>query len=298
LNKSITANRDGLTYFECFVRQLASGQISSVGQIQLLAISKNGSFRLKKSVSTDILLNLYRTKIHTVMKKLLFFLMLCLTAITSCKQTENYQVYALNYNKGSKVPAKEAIIGANPTDSISWCDMFWLLKSQTGKNILVDAGFIDSIHSNNNYIRPDSLLSKLGISSKDISDIILTHPHYDHIGGITLFPNAHMWIQKQDYEYFISSTRLANGDTTGFDPIDVKNIISVNTQGGLTLIDGDNIEIMPGIKVFTGSKHTFENQYLLVNSNSEKNKILLASELFKSSEITAHNIVQGYFILC
>jgi glyoxylase-like metal-dependent hydrolase (beta-lactamase superfamily II) len=38
------------------------------------------------------------------------------------------------------------------------------------------------------------------------------------------------------------------------------------------------MEIIPGIKVFTGSKHTFENQYLLVNCNSERNRILLASD--------------------
>ena len=35
---------------------------------------------------------------------------------------------------------------------------------------------------------------------------------------------------------------------------------------------------MPGIKVFTGSRHSFENQYLLVNSNSEKDKVVLASD--------------------
>lgn len=212
------------------------------------------------------------------MKKLPSFLILCLTAITSCKQTENYQVYALKFQSEGKIQAKEAVIGANPTDSLNVSDMFWLLKSQGGKNILVDAGLIDSTHSNKSYIRPDSLLQKLGISSQDISDIILTHPHYDHIGGITLFPKAHIWIQKQDYEYFISPKRLENNDTLGFNQTDVKNIISVNTQGRLTLIDGDNIEIMPGIIVFTGSKHTFQNQYLLVNSNSNKNKILLASD--------------------
>jgi glyoxylase-like metal-dependent hydrolase (beta-lactamase superfamily II) len=41
---------------------------------------------------------------------------------------------------------------------------------------------------------------------------------------------------------------------------------------------GDNIEIIPGIRVFIGSKHTFENQFLLVNSNSKSNKILIASD--------------------
>lgn len=212
------------------------------------------------------------------MKKVLPILILIFITVTSCKQTENYQVYALKFLTEGKFQAKAAVIGANPTDTLNIIDMFWLLKSRGGKKILVDAGFIDSTHSNKSFIRPDSILQKLGISTQDISDIILTHPHYDHIGGITLFPKAHIWIQKEDYEYFISNKRLENNDTVGFNQTDVKNIISINNQGRLTLINGDNIEIMPGIKVFTGSKHTFENQYLLVNSGSDKNKILLASD--------------------
>jgi glyoxylase-like metal-dependent hydrolase (beta-lactamase superfamily II) len=213
------------------------------------------------------------------MKKVpLFLVLLFLTLFSGCKQTEEYEVYSLKYFGGWKIQAKEGVIGADPADSIHGCEMFWLLKSRGGKNILVDAGYIDSIHRDKNYIRPDSLLQKLEISPQDISDIILTHPHYDHIGGITLFPEAHIWMQKDDYDYFISRSRVENGDTIGFNKIDVQNIISVNSQGRLTLVNGDNTEIMPGIKVFTGSKHTFENQYLLVNSNSKKDKILLASD--------------------
>jgi glyoxylase-like metal-dependent hydrolase (beta-lactamase superfamily II) len=212
------------------------------------------------------------------MKKFLFPLFLCFALTISCERTEQYQVYALNYQNEGKYPAKELVIGSNPTDSIIPYDMFWLLKSEGGKNILVDVGLIDSTNSNKSFIRPDSLLQKFGISSQSISGIILTHPHNDHIGGITLFPKAHFWIQKKDYEYFVSPQRLENKDTEGFNPTDVKNLIAVNDQGRLTLINGDDIEIMPGIRVFTGSKHTYENQYLLINSNAKKNKILLASD--------------------
>ncbi|MRR23840.1 hypothetical protein EG830_12760 [bacterium] len=49
-------------------------------------------------------------------------------------------------------------------------------------------------------------------------------------------------------------------------------------QGRLELVEGDDIEIIPGIKVFTGSRHTFENQYLQVNTDSKANRIVLASD--------------------
>jgi glyoxylase-like metal-dependent hydrolase (beta-lactamase superfamily II) len=198
--------------------------------------------------------------------------------ITGCSETKEYQVYAIKFCNGWKIEAKNVVIGSAPSDSVDVCNMFWLIKGANDKNILVDAGYIDTTYSNKNYIRPDSMLQKLGISPQDITDIILTHPHFDHISGIILFPQAKVWMQQDDYDYFIGPAWQENGDSRGFEKKDVENILSVNSQGRLNLIKGDNIKIFPGIKVYTGSKHTFENQYLVVNSNSRKNRILLASD--------------------
>lgn len=214
------------------------------------------------------------------MKNLIKFIpsLLFITILVCCRKNEDYQVYAVKYSDGWKIQAKDWVIGANPTDSVDVCNMFWLIKSHSGKKILVDAGFIDSTKSSKNYISPDSILKRLNIESSEISDIIITHPHNDHIGGLILFPKAQVWMQQDDYDYFIGPAWKENGYRIGFEKRDVENLISINSQGRLKLIKGDNIEIMPGIRVFIGSKHTFENQYLLVNANSDKNKILLASD--------------------
>jgi|WetSurSiteA1Bulk_404760.scaffolds.fasta_scaffold00770_5 glyoxylase-like metal-dependent hydrolase (beta-lactamase superfamily II) len=208
-----------------------------------------------------------------------FFATLILIMIfMSCRQAKEYQVFALKYCDEGKAPAKGPIIGASQNDSVDVAYFYWLLKDPNGRNILIDAGFIDSTHTAKNFIRPDSILQQLNLSPQEISDIIITHPHNDHIGGVILFPNAQIWMNQDDYEYFIGPAWETGGDSTGFNRQDVFNIKTINSQGRLKLVKGDNFEIMPGIKAFTGSKHTFENMYLLVNSNSEKNKILLASD--------------------
>lgn len=204
-------------------------------------------------------------------------LLIFLTIFLNCNKPEEYEVFALWYADEGKGPALGPVIGANPNDSIDVIDMFWLLKDQNGKNILVDAGFIDSTHTTKNFIRPDSALLQMNIKPQDISDIIITHPHYDHIGGISLFPNATIWMNQVDYDYFVGLA-WKKDSVVGFNEIDVNNILKIKTGGRLKLIKGDNIEFMPGIKAFTGSKHTYENIYLLINYNSEKNKILLASD--------------------
>ena len=143
------------------------------------------------------------------MKKIhILFILLSIQNISFAQNSNTYEVYAIRFAKGeSRVPLSFAAAGASNKDSVQFCEMFWMLVGN-GKHILVDAGFTltefskewDSI-----YIRPDSALLRMGVKATDISDIIITHPHNDHIGGINLFPSAQIWMQKDDYDYFVGA---------------------------------------------------------------------------------------------
>jgi glyoxylase-like metal-dependent hydrolase (beta-lactamase superfamily II) len=196
------------------------------------------------------------------------------------QDTVEYQVYALKIREsGFNTSAQDIAVGAAEGDSVRACNMFWLLKGNNDKNILIDVGFVDTANSYNlKYITPTEALMKLNIKPGDISDIIVTHPHTDHIGKIDIFSNATVWMQKSDFTYFIRDAWQEGGNTVGFEKKDVRNLVDINLEGRLKLIDGDNIEIISGIRVFTGSKHTYENQYVLINSNSLDKKILVASD--------------------
>jgi glyoxylase-like metal-dependent hydrolase (beta-lactamase superfamily II) len=56
----------------------------------------------------------------------------------------------------------------------------------------------------------------------------------------------------------------------------VAYLVKLNLSGKLTLIDGDNKEIFAGVKVYTGSRHTFNSQYVLVQSGADR--IVIASD--------------------
>jgi glyoxylase-like metal-dependent hydrolase (beta-lactamase superfamily II) len=43
--------------------------------------------------------------------------------------------------------------------------------------------------------------------------------------------------------------------------------VRINTEGRLHLVDGDNVEIFPGIRAYTGARHTFASQYIGIEGN-------------------------------
>ena len=197
-------------------------------------------------------------------------------------QTAGYEVYAIKFAAmAHPSPLSDWADKAPTKDSVNIDFMVWLIKGKNGKNILVDAGFLKDIKEAQDfdigtYIRPDSMLTKVGLQPGDITDIILSHPHWDHIDGISLFPNAHIWIQKEDYDYYVGMAWQKGVDNGGFNKRDVRQMVELNMAGKVTLVDGDDKEIMPGIKVYTGSRHTFNSQYVLVQAAG--NKVILASD--------------------
>lgn len=216
------------------------------------------------------------------MKKLIALILVLVSGGTAFCQKPKYEIYALKFaESGHAFPISTFAMNGPGNDSIRIFFMTWLIKGDNGKNILVDAGFLKDVPEGKNfdvvkYVRPDSTLMKLNLKAEDITDIILTHPHWDHIDGVGLFPNAHVWVQKEDFNYFVGTAWQKGGNKGGFNPRDVHVLIDKNIAGKLTLVDGDDQEIIPGIRVYTGSRHTFNTQYALVQTGADK--VILASD--------------------
>jgi glyoxylase-like metal-dependent hydrolase (beta-lactamase superfamily II) len=83
-------------------------------------------------------------------------------------------------------------------------------------------------------------------------------------------------MQKEDFNYFVGGAWQKDGHHGGFTKADVRMLEDINLAGRLTLVDGDNKEIIPGIRVYTGSRHTFNSQFVGVNTGAKN--IVLASD--------------------
>src|SRR5688572_12767889 len=170
---------------------------------------------------------------HQLMIKLFCVCLIMAMPSIVISQTVTYEVYALKYSgafNDKPFPLKLLVLDAPETETGFAVFMFWLIKGNNGKNILVDAGFHQDIEEARDFgltkfVRPDSMLLRIGLKPADITDIIITHPHWDHIDGIDLFPNALVWMQKEDYHYFADS---AWTEGRGFNKRDIRKLNEKN----------------------------------------------------------------------
>ena len=145
------------------------------------------------------------------------------------------------------------------------------------RKFLIDVGIGDWHNEKFNdiysieYIRFDEQLKKHHLSCEDITDVILTHLHFDHAGGIITktrseldltFPNANIWVQKKHWHWANGPSEKDRASFKG------EYLEILNKTSQLNFIDGrkyitDNIEVIP----FDG--HTIGLQAVLIKTDSQ-----------------------------
>lgn len=191
-----------------------------------------------------------------------------------------YDVYAVRF---AHVPYAESslVAGAAKGPQVDIAFTVWpIVDASSGRVILVDAGFYrDKFMASwkpQDYVRPSvALESGLNIPPDRVTDIIVTHSHWDHFDGADLFPKATIWIQKAEFEYYLDPAGTVR-NRGGLDTEDAPMLAKLNAAGRVRLVEGDNKEVLPGVRVYTGGKHTFESQF--VGVMTPEGTLILASD--------------------
>ena len=182
--------------------------------------------------------------------------------------TPEYSIQAIRY--ASAVDNAANLVMGAPREKIDIAMVVWLIRGG-GRNILFDSGyhrdtFLKEFPSTD-YIRPDEAVKLAGIQPGAVTDIVISHAHWDHLGGIDLFPKATIWIQKEEFRYYTGEAWQPGGDHGGIDPEDVRQLVKLNTEGRVRLIGGDDVQLFPGIRAYTGGRHTYASEYLRVEGH-------------------------------
>ena len=210
---------------------------------------------------------------------ILFLTAAVLAAPIFAQSKPQYEIYAIRYATLADFQVSGLVAGADRSRKMDIAMMVWLVKGN-GHNILVDSGFYRDQFMRQwhpkDFTKPSDAMAWVGLKPEDITDIIISHMHWDHADGMDLFPKARIWLQKDELEYYAGTAWQARTTHGGIDPDDVMAVVKLNTQGRVGLVNGDAQEILPGITCYIGGKHTYASQF--VGVNTAVGTVVLASD--------------------
>jgi glyoxylase-like metal-dependent hydrolase (beta-lactamase superfamily II) len=210
------------------------------------------------------------------------------TRTSSAQPAPTYDVYAIRYATLAQFPVRGLIAGADTSRRMDIAMTVWLLRGN-GRVVLVDAGFYRDKFVQRwkpvDFVLPSEAVARAGVKPEDVTDIIVSHIHWDHADGVDLFPNARVWIQKEEYVHHIGA--MGGQLDRAIDPDDAKMFATLASRGRIHQVDGDSVQIMPGITVFTGGKHTFASQYATVNTKNGT-AVIASDNLYLYENLDTH----------
>lgn len=157
----------------------------------------------------------------------------------------------------------------------------------TGCNVL--PGFFLS-----RFIKPVDLLIKYGVKAEEITDLIITHSHSDHAELSSLFKNADVYIQAEEYgrckQYFSDSQKIIAFENEINVSVDIKvikigghsigsSIVEFTKNDKIYVIAGDEIYSRECIKrkIPTGCSVNLQNSRAFLEKYSDEKYTLLFS---------------------
>jgi glyoxylase-like metal-dependent hydrolase (beta-lactamase superfamily II) len=208
----------------------------------------------------------------------------------------------------------------NPADENNMCSwaLRCLLIEDEGKLILIDTGMgnkQDAKFFGHYYLHGDDTLDKSlakhGFSKDDITDVFLTHLHFDHCGGaiiregdklIPAFKNATYWSNEQHWQW---ATEPNEREKASFLR---ENILPIKESGQLKMVDSNKLtddgktnlstilshpsSILPNLSFYTVNGHTGAMMLPKINYNGKT--IVYMADLLPSVAHIPLPYVMGY----
>jgi glyoxylase-like metal-dependent hydrolase (beta-lactamase superfamily II) len=208
--------------------------------------------------------------------------------VASASSGADYEVTAVRY--GTRSTTKSDVFlhydsYGEPDEPIGMDYYFWVARSPA-RTILVDCGFnarSGARRGRTMLCAPGSALLRLGIAPDDISLLIITHAHYDHIGNLDEFPAAELIMSAREYEFWTGPLADRPLFATSSEASDIDALRRARDGGRLRLLPSPEAEAPPvpqdvadGVRVLEVGGHTPGELVVLVSDGEDE--VVLASD--------------------
>ncbi len=193
----------------------------------------------------------------------------------------DYSIWVLDYAAVQQFPLSVMLYGPQYQGIRNLPYAYVLIKGK-GQVILVDTGYdhkeygkyLADLYGVSNWHPAREVLAECGVTPEDVTTVLITHAHFDHMGGLDLFPNAKFYLQKRELDKWVWALTL--GPEFRFlvgaaDPADIMKAVRLAREGRMICVDGDVEDVLPGIDLhLAADTHTYGSMYVTVRNDGAR----------------------------
>jgi glyoxylase-like metal-dependent hydrolase (beta-lactamase superfamily II) len=187
-----------------------------------------------------------------------------------------YEVYALKYAERD-TPACQFFYREASHATVTLDYFVWLILGGP-RPILVDTGFLEDdarARGIRNYVSPATVVERAGVKPADVPIALITHLHYDHWAGHSLFPNAEFWIQREEVAFWTGPFGSTAAFRQSANVNALAGLVTLNYANRIRIIEGQR-EVLPGIVLHRVGGHTAGLQ--IVSVETARGTVVLTSD--------------------
>jgi glyoxylase-like metal-dependent hydrolase (beta-lactamase superfamily II) len=194
--------------------------------------------------------------------------------------SESYEVLAVRYGT-RQTTAAEVFLGfagyGEPDRPLGMDYFFWVARGQA-RTVVIDTGFSPAggaARGRTTLLDLATALRAADVTAETVKQVVVTHAHYDHIGGLPAFGAAEVIMTRSEYDFWTGPMGGRALFAHSAEASEISHLRALRANGRLTLT-GRTHQIAPGIELTEVGGHTPGQAIVTVRTRS--GRVILVSD--------------------